>query len=164
MNWDAIGAIAELLGSFAVFATLIYLAVQVRHSRDLLEENRKVALSEVYRDRVGFRIGHLYQRMNPMMLEIDVKLRGGTSDFNNEEYIANFQLLSPSEQLAAKYLETAVAHSMENSLYQVELGLLDELQQSTLFGALEEIAQRWDEIGIIIPPRIQRWREQNAGA
>ena len=33
MNWDAIGAIGQCLGSIAVFVTLAYLAVQVRHSR-----------------------------------------------------------------------------------------------------------------------------------
>jgi len=33
MNWDAIGAVGELLGSLAVFVTLGYLAVQVRHAR-----------------------------------------------------------------------------------------------------------------------------------
>ncbi len=36
MNWDAIGAMGDLLGSVAVFATLIYLAIQVRSSKDLL--------------------------------------------------------------------------------------------------------------------------------
>ncbi|MGK0261059.1 MAG: hypothetical protein ACI96M_004515 [Candidatus Azotimanducaceae bacterium] len=30
INWDALGAIAELLGAIAVFATLAYLAVQIR--------------------------------------------------------------------------------------------------------------------------------------
>jgi hypothetical protein len=33
MNWDAIGAAGELLGSIAVFVTLGYLAIQVRHAR-----------------------------------------------------------------------------------------------------------------------------------
>ena len=32
MNWDAIGAIAELLGAVAVVASLIYLATQIRQS------------------------------------------------------------------------------------------------------------------------------------
>ena len=32
MNWDALGAIAELIGGVAVLATLIYLSVQVRQS------------------------------------------------------------------------------------------------------------------------------------
>ncbi len=30
MNWDAIGAIAELLGAVGVIASLIYLATQIR--------------------------------------------------------------------------------------------------------------------------------------
>ena len=34
MNWDAIGAVGELLGSLAVLVTLAYLAVQVRHARE----------------------------------------------------------------------------------------------------------------------------------
>jgi hypothetical protein len=42
MNWDAIGAIGQVLGSVAVFITLGYLAVQVRHQR---QENRR-ALSQ----------------------------------------------------------------------------------------------------------------------
>ena len=33
MNWDAVGALGEVLGSIAVFLTL-YLAVRVRHARD----------------------------------------------------------------------------------------------------------------------------------
>lgn len=33
MNWDAVGAVGELLGSLAVFVTLGYLAIQVRHAR-----------------------------------------------------------------------------------------------------------------------------------
>jgi hypothetical protein len=33
MNWEALGAIGETLGAAAVFVTLAYLAVQVRHAR-----------------------------------------------------------------------------------------------------------------------------------
>jgi len=41
MNWDAIGGIAELLGAIAVFATLVYLTVQVRQSARAL--NNKIS-------------------------------------------------------------------------------------------------------------------------
>ncbi|MFK8049606.1 MAG: hypothetical protein AB8B81_14365 [Halioglobus sp.] len=34
VNWDAIGAVGEILGAIAVVATLGYLAVQVRAARD----------------------------------------------------------------------------------------------------------------------------------
>lgn len=32
MNWDAIGAVGEIVGALAVFLTLIYLAVQIRQN------------------------------------------------------------------------------------------------------------------------------------
>lgn len=32
MNWDAIGAIGEIIGALAVFITLIYLALQIRQN------------------------------------------------------------------------------------------------------------------------------------
>ena len=41
MNWDAIGAIAELLGAVGVIASLVYLAGQIRHSREQMSENTK---------------------------------------------------------------------------------------------------------------------------
>jgi len=33
VNWDAIGAIGEVIGAFAVFISLLYLALQIRNSR-----------------------------------------------------------------------------------------------------------------------------------
>ena len=38
MNWDAVGAVAEIIGAVAVVATLLYLAVQIRQAnrQDLL--------------------------------------------------------------------------------------------------------------------------------
>ena len=39
MNWDAIGAIGELVGAAAVVATLIYLAVQIKHSTKIAQSD-----------------------------------------------------------------------------------------------------------------------------
>ena len=36
MNWDAIGAVGEILGALAVFVTLIYLAIQTRDNVKVL--------------------------------------------------------------------------------------------------------------------------------
>ena len=33
MNWDAIGAIGEIIGGVVVVATLVYLAVQAKRTR-----------------------------------------------------------------------------------------------------------------------------------
>ena len=39
MNWDAIGAIGELVGALAVVLTLAYLALEVRRSRLIAESS-----------------------------------------------------------------------------------------------------------------------------
>ena len=59
MNWDAVGAVAELLSAIGVIATLFYLAVQVRHGKNATEANtrsledaRKFAEVELHRSTV----------------------------------------------------------------------------------------------------------------
>src|SRR5580765_3506821 len=49
MNWDAIGAIGQVLGSIAVLITLVYLSIQTRHARS---ESRR-ALSQGRAEAVG---------------------------------------------------------------------------------------------------------------
>lgn len=39
MNWEAVIAIAELIGMIAVVATLIYVAIQVRQNSELIRQN-----------------------------------------------------------------------------------------------------------------------------
>ena len=51
MNWDAIGATGEVLGAVAVFVTLMYLAIQVRHARD--ESRRALSQSRLEEGRAG---------------------------------------------------------------------------------------------------------------
>ena len=41
MNWDAIGAVVEILGALAVFASLIYLALQIKQNTLSLRASAK---------------------------------------------------------------------------------------------------------------------------
>ena len=50
LNWDAIGAVGEILGAAAVFITLIYLAHQVRHARSEARRALGQARAEANRD------------------------------------------------------------------------------------------------------------------
>jgi hypothetical protein len=43
VNWDAIGAIGEVVGAVGVIATLGYLAVQIRQNNMHLAENAKIS-------------------------------------------------------------------------------------------------------------------------
>src|SRR5262245_36650020 len=45
MNWEAIGAVSEALGAVAVFITLVYLALQIRHNSAVLEAQSEDAIA-----------------------------------------------------------------------------------------------------------------------
>ena len=51
MNWDAIGAIAEILDAIAVFATLVDLTVQVRQSAKALEQQNQFSTAQIMQAR-----------------------------------------------------------------------------------------------------------------
>jgi hypothetical protein len=62
LNWEAIGAIGEIVGAFAVVATLFYLAQQVRHStrmaraemtKDLFLASRTAIMDVAAHDRLA---------------------------------------------------------------------------------------------------------------
>jgi len=48
MNWDAIGAIGEVVGAVAVISTLIYLAVQIRQSNRNLAEATSASIIQSF--------------------------------------------------------------------------------------------------------------------
>jgi hypothetical protein len=50
MNWDAVGAIGQVLGSIAVFVTLGYLAIQVKHARQESRRALSQGRSEAHRE------------------------------------------------------------------------------------------------------------------
>ena len=48
MNWEAVGAVGETVGAFAVVATLIYLAIQTKQTRQAVEANGFLSTMEIY--------------------------------------------------------------------------------------------------------------------
>ena len=53
MNWDAIGAIGEILGAAAVVATLAYLAMQVRYAKDASADVNRLSRAEGVRETIA---------------------------------------------------------------------------------------------------------------
>ena len=47
MNWEAIGAIGEIIGAAAVVITLIYLAVQIKNSTKVARSSTRQAIAEL---------------------------------------------------------------------------------------------------------------------
>ncbi|MEQ1854993.1 MAG: hypothetical protein ABL963_00905 [Longimicrobiales bacterium] len=71
MNWDAVGALAELTGAIAVVISVLYLAWQVRGQ---VQETRLTAIHEVS---VGFREGIAATFMDRQLAELFVKAKDG---------------------------------------------------------------------------------------
>ena len=49
MNWDALGALGELLGAAGVIVTLVYLAIQVRQNTDAVKTSSLEAVMDSWR-------------------------------------------------------------------------------------------------------------------
>jgi hypothetical protein len=85
MNWDAIGAIAELLGAVGVIASLVYLTTQIRQSRDQMAQNTRALRAGAYQQ-----FGHSVGGREMSRLAVPGRSRTitvGLSDFEqlNEE-------------------------------------------------------------------------------
>lgn len=75
MNWDAIGAIGEIVGAIAVVATLVYLARQI-------QQNTRVSRAEMTKDlMLASRSAILDLASNDKLAEINFEIR----DFENKD-------------------------------------------------------------------------------
>ena len=54
MDWDALGAIAELLGAVAVFMTLVYLAVQLKQNNAFAQAQAMQARTDTQLNMISF--------------------------------------------------------------------------------------------------------------
>jgi hypothetical protein len=108
MNWDAIGAIAETLGAIGVIASLVYLATQIRQSRDQMRAATYQQMQATITDRV------CWASQSP---EIEEAVRLGLRDFER---------LSDEDAFRFNLWASAVTMACENSHYQYRIGMLDE--------------------------------------
>ncbi|MGR8949725.1 MAG: hypothetical protein ACU84Q_16910 [Gammaproteobacteria bacterium] len=104
MNWDAVGALAELLGAIAVIATLFYLAIQIR-------ENSQMMRSTIREQR--------FASNQDLLLKF-----AGEAEFLTK--LENESELSEEENTKAAYMLRAAFRLMESSEYQYRKGLFDE--------------------------------------
>ena len=157
MNWDAIGAIAELLGSVAVIATLGYLAVQVRHSRSLLEENRKITLSQVYQARADTRREQMKHISDSTHLaEVLGKVgvgNGGPIDLKE---------LSETEKVRLWGHYGHIYFHQENNIYQFELGLIDQRTMDLTTKTINHFMPAWVQLGLSGTGRVEEWYETHS--
>ena len=117
MNWDAVGAIGEIVSAIAVLGTLIYLAMQIRQSSDT---QRAQTHQQLAHDRI----------INYRLMIANKEIRDAVSK-------AQFgKPLTTDEQRLLYWLSMANLRAYENELYQHSKGMIEdeelELQRKVL--------------------------------
>jgi hypothetical protein len=120
VNWEAAGAIGEIVGAAAVVISLIYLASQIR------TQNREARAASVHQ------VMHEYSSAVSRLIEpevADIWLAA----------IEDFDSLSPSQRLRFVILNTVVARSFEDAFFQWREGRLDDDVWHSLMPALRDV-------------------------
>jgi hypothetical protein len=129
MNWDAIGAVAELIGALAVIATLAYLAIQTRQNTDAV----KVQTISTLSDRLAT------SNTGPQSEYLSGVLERGRQSYKN---------LAPSEQLSFAYwmLERVMVYeSLLGSPEAVNPSVLEACDRNLRYLFDSEGARDWWE-------------------
>lgn len=78
MNWEAIGAIGEIIGALAVFLSLIYLARQIRN------QNRESMAASVHELNEAYR-NSIMSFQNPNLAEVFTRAKNDFESLNETE-------------------------------------------------------------------------------
>ncbi len=117
MNWDAIGAIAELLGAVGVIASLIYLARQIGESREQMSQNTRAseaAAHQLYEQGVS---SHIMDTVRIPGLH-RVLLRGQI----------DFEGLDEEDAHRFNNVALVAMRTWDNAYYQYRMGMLDDVR------------------------------------
>jgi len=104
MNWEAIGAIGEILGATGVIATLGYLAVQIRHTGNATRMSTAQQIADRW---------------------VSINLHIANDPATVTRYLGSH--LSVEEHQATLAFWRAVFHQWANNHYQHTRGALDEI-------------------------------------
>lgn len=108
MSWNAVAAIAELIGAVGVVATLLYLGLQVR-------QNTKAMRTATFQTIIGFATGFAESIARDSEMSRIFQLG-----------ISSFDALNESERFRFHFQMIALLRRYENVHYQSTMKLLDD--------------------------------------
>jgi hypothetical protein len=152
MNWDAIGAIGESVGSIAVLITIIYLAVQVRQNN----RNTKSVLQQGQSDRV---VGILTEWAKPELASVWLEGNGNTP---TAESIKELQFAMLCDMLVYDAMDFHHTHldglTSEEQFGSVCVGYSNLLQQT----GFRNFWASWREARLEECPKFIAWMDSLA--
>jgi hypothetical protein len=120
MNWDAIGAIGEIVGASAVVVSLIYLAIQIKNQN---AESRAATVQQVLESNAVA----ISQLQDPDLAEIWI---AGVEGFDS---------LSDVQRLRFVIYLTSALRSWENAYFQWRNGRLEDDTWHTLIAVIKDV-------------------------
>jgi len=141
MNWDAIAAIAELLGAVGVIASLVYLRGQIRHSREQMSQNALAMKAGAYQEiNDGFTHSMNIAVSTPGLARIVRSALG------------NFEALSEDDAFQFTMWLTNLMRSFDNVYYQYRTGMLEKNRWEL---------HRADIVNLFMSPGVVSWWRSN---
>jgi hypothetical protein len=131
VNWEAIGAIGEVVGAAGVILTLGYLAVQIRQNSNVIRSSTRQAISTNQME-MGFRVAE------------NADLRAAFSRWNRGEAPSSLD-----EELTGHLLRRSILRSLENQYHQHKDGTFDDATWSGYFESMKR--------GFETPTAIEFW-------
>jgi hypothetical protein len=110
MNWDAIGAIGEMIGAAAVFVSIIYLSIQIK-------ENTRAT-----RGSASFDATHSWAQTNEQLYQQPDATLANIRDWFQDQ---DRQSLSDLEQARMEILWRSIYQKLEGQYFLYKYGLLD---------------------------------------
>lgn len=151
MNWDAIGAVGEVAGALGVIISLLYLAVQIRHSSKTAEDS---ATRDVFAA-VGVQLATMVQEPNR-----DLVLKG----------LVEYRALSGAEKFTFDGLMGGLVILVESSVISNRANLLqDESMENwgfylrPRFLAYQGFRDWWADSRGILVAEAQAWFDREIG-
>ncbi len=141
-----LGNFGEFVGAIAVVGTLIYLAIQVRHSKgsvdantQALEESRRLAMAQAYQARTDMTQAAVSKSADsPYIAPISVKVRNEGLD-----------ALTDEERWRFLQYQLGIYLRMDNTHYQYEQGFIDDSYYTSVStNIIRDYASLWDQLGI----------------
>ena len=120
MNWDAAGAIGEIVGAIAVVISLVYLALQIRNQN---RETKAATVQQVLQTNANT----ISQLQDPELAQIWIT---GLNDLDN---------LSDVERLRFVIYITTILRSYENAYFQWRSGRLEDDTWHALMAVVRDV-------------------------
>jgi hypothetical protein len=136
-----LGNLGEFIGAIAVVATLFYVGLQVKHSKEAteantraLEEGRKIALVDAYHARAVESSATMRIMADSQLAAISVK-----------HHQSALESLTTEEKYRLRFLTMGSVYALDASFFAYQQGLLPEFE-STLEVNLKALAPAWRDI------------------